>query len=208
MSYCTTTQFAAKLRQILCRAPDYLHSVQSDSAYVDLNRVRALTSADMAYFSVLPEENPLNEAAYYIIKAAREDLLEHLNTGCNELLKSYLLQVNRENQELYTEAYCTQIQRIFIWCLDHPFIYLSHFWLYLIDCLHVTTHYILDQEYFQGALILINNLGLLGQGAVKHGLSTQRLQRLLRTLEVKSEEMGWIHGSRECRQQRHDIEVI
>jgi hypothetical protein len=162
----------------------------------------------MADFSAKPEENPFSEAIYYLIQVAREDLLDHLNLGCNELFKSYLLQVNRDNQEQYTEAYCAQLQRVFIWCLDHPFIYLSHFWLYLIACLNVTAHYILDQEYFQGTLILINNLGFLGQGAVKHGLSTQRLQRLLRTLEVKSEEMGWIHGSRECRQQRHDIEVI
>jgi|GEM_PF-1463291 hypothetical protein len=205
MTYCTTTQLVAKLQQVLCRVPEYL---ACESVYVDLSQLRNLTSVDMADFSATPKDNPFGEAIYYIIQVAREDLLDHLNLGCNELLKSYLLQVNRDNQEQYTEAYCAQLQRIFIWCLDHPFIYLSHFWLHLIDCLKVTVHYILDQEYFQGALIFIKNLGFLGQGAVKHGLSTQRLQRLLRTLEVKSEEMGWIHGSRECHQQRHDIEVI
>lgn len=205
MAYYPINQFVADIQLILSKVPEYL---DTKSDYVDLSKLHHISTNDLANFNLQPPNSPLNEVFLLIIQEAKEEQLDYLTLGCNELLKGYLLQINRDNQELFTEAYFTQLQRICIWTLDHPFIYLSHFWRYLIDCLSTACHYILDQEFFQGALILIDHLGLLGQGAVKHGLSTQRLQRLLRTLEVKAEEMGWIQGARQCRQQRHDIEVI
>ncbi|MDW7674218.1 MAG: hypothetical protein SCK28_06760 [Bacillota bacterium] len=201
----STREFVAKIQQLLIMLPHYL---DTNSDYIDLSMIRHLSTNDIAQFDCLPTDNPLNLVFFYIIEEASNSRLDHLKLGCNEMLKSLVLHVNRDNQELITNAYTEKINLIFIWCLDFPFIYISHFWHYLIDCLYSVTHYILDQEYFDSSLILINHLGSLGQGAVKHGLSTQRLQRVLRTVEVKAEEMSWIQGSRQCRQQRHDIEIV
>lgn len=201
----TTSDFVAKVQQELADVPAYL---AAQSSYIDLSEIQLLTTEHISQFSNKPLNNPLTQVFDYIIQAGVNCRLEQVQLGCNELLKAYTVQINRANQKELSIVYTTQLQYIFLWCLDHPFIYISHLWLYLVDCLKVVAHYILDQEYFEGCLMLIEILGLLGQGAVKKGLSTQRLQRLLRTLEVRAEEMGWITGVRQCRQQRHDIELI
>ncbi len=204
MSNMTNSQLVEYLQKALADVPTYL---AAPSCYMDLANIKHLNSEKISLFHHKPLDNPLQLAFDAIIQAGQSYRLEHVKLGCNELLKAYVSQITKNNQTILTTAYTEKLDQLVIWCLDYQFIYHSHFWRYLIDCLRAVTHYLMEKEFFDACLIFIEHLGILGQGAVKHGLSTQRLQRLLRTLEVRAEELSWIQGSRQCRQQRYDIEI-
>ncbi|WP_429161541.1 hypothetical protein [Desulfitispora alkaliphila] len=193
-----------KLKEELVKVPEF---ISSDSNYIHLSQVDFICEDTIKNTDELPLEDPLVAAFNIIITVSNNNFVDHVELGINELLKSYVEYIDADNQEKISKMYSYRIYLIFIWCINSSFIYTAHIWSYIIETVTPVSHYLLDQEYYNGCKIFWKQLGRLGRGASHSGLSTHRLQRLLRSLEVKAEDIAWIEGSRLCKQLRHELEI-
>lgn len=197
--------FVAEIRSILAQYTfseeqgDYLEI----SAVTDFNGWKIPQSLDQ-----LPPPDPLVDALALILDSMRQGPFELTRYGVNELLLSYLSQVNEENQEACTKKYLQCIYQIFL-CMnsqDYPFQDLL--WEYLSQCFNAISKYLLEHRLADGCQAFLTKVATMGKSAAAQGLHTSSIQHFLHNLEMRAREEGFDELADSAKNYRFNLETF
>lgn len=193
--------FIKKLQEILTMPGDQTKQAK----YLNLKEVDRVNPEDLLQGNDLPPSDPLELAFEMLLKEVQQEHLDKVMLGLNELLKSYLRNLNDHNQAQLTSQYCKRIVYLFRRSLN-TFCYSEEIWDFLSYCFKPVSIYMLQQGFYTACKMFWEYASQMGKLAVKHNLHTDSLQRSLRIFEVFAEENHCQELADFAKNLRHNLE--
>jgi len=194
-------EFIKKLQEILAIPVDKVQ----EQTYLNLKEIEGLSSEDLFREKDLPPNDPIELAFEMLLGEVQLEHLDKVMLGLNEFLKSYLRNLNDQNQEDLTHRYCKRLVYLFRRSLN-TFCYSEEVWDFLSCCFKTVSIYLLQQGLYGACELFWNYASQMGKLAAKHNLHTDSLQRSLRIFEVFAEENGCLDLASHAKNLRHNLE--
>lgn len=195
------TDFIKRLQELLTIPVHETHK----STYLNLNEVEGLQYEDLVRDHDLPPNDPTELAFELILTEVQKEHLDKVISGLNEFLKSYLRNLNRDNQAQLTNQYCKRVVYLFRRSLN-TFCYSEEVWDFLSHSFKPICIYLLQQGLYVACEMFWGFASQMGKLAAKHNLHMDSLQRSLRIFEVFAEENGCQDLASHARNLRHNLE--
>lgn len=181
-------QFHKNITTILARPINFTLK----DAYLDLADLSDYkTALHKEEIDTAPLDNPLIDATSLIVKSMKSCHLTHTKLGINELLKSFLCNIDSDNQEKCAEMYSDFLYELFLYCIQDVFPYTDLLWNYLGNCFHTVSLILVEKGYVNACDILLKKISIMGKVAAQKGLHTSNIQHFLYTLEVRASELNY-----------------
>lgn len=157
---------------------------------------------------IVPPPQPLIQALAIILLTMEQGPFDLTRLGINELLKSYLRQVNKENQGFCTQAYLNCIYQIYLFNLTGDYPFKDLLWEYLSRCFTTVGRFLVEQSLVEGCQIFLNQVSTMGKSAAQKGLHTSSIQSFLHSLEVRAREEGFTELADSAQNHRFNLETF
>jgi len=181
---------------------------QEQEGYLDIsliNRVNESTLQEAKH--KLPPSDPLVNTLALILATMQGGPFDFTRLSINEFLKSYLCQINEENQEACTQKYLNCVYEIYLTMLKgYPFQELL--WEYLSQCFNTISKYLIEQRLAEGCQVFLNKVATMGKSAAGQGLHTSSIQHFLHNLEVRAREEDFVELADSARNHRFNLETF
>lgn len=200
------TVFVRELQEILAAVP-----AGQDHAfvYLDISQSCEIDETKLhESMGQLPPGDPLVKALGRVLSTMKEGPFELTRLGINELIKSYLYRVNKENQEPYTHAYLNCIQQIYLTGAAGNYPFIDLLWEYLSRIFHTVSIFLLDRYLVQACRIFLSKVSSMGRSAAQRGLPTSSIQHFLYNMEIRAHEEGFAELARTAKSHRFNLETF
>lgn len=203
--YYNPASFVARLQKILAEPM----GLEEAGVYLDISTTSQI-DRDVLQTSAqgLPPSQPLIQVLAIILLTMARGPFDLTRLGINELLKSYLQQVNIENQEFYTQAYIDCIYQIYLFNLAGDYPFKDLLWEYLSKCFITVGRFLVEQGLVEGCQIFLNRVSTMGKSAAQKGLHTSSIQSFLHNLEVRAREEGFDELADSAKNHRFNLETF
>ena len=199
-----TALYVEKLREIL-EQPLGL----DNPLYLDLSAAGEITKdALLKAAQEPPRPDPLIRALGLILETMREGPFELTRLGVNELLKSYLLRIAKENEAACTRCYLDCIYQLYLNSLLPQYPYAALFWESLSRCLDTVGRYLIAHNLACSLEFYLKKVAVMGKHAALKGLHTSSIQHLLHNIETWARREGFPELADSARNQRFNLETF
>jgi hypothetical protein len=202
---CNIIDFASAIQELLSRP----FSLEKDGEYLDLAQISSINKELLLKkVNIPPQPNPIAEAVSLVIETMKGCHLTRTKIGINEILKTYLLIINHENEKECTELFSGYLYEIYLYSLQKNYPYTDLLWNYLSNCFHVVSLYLVEAGYVEGCKIFLQQIATMGKMAAQKGLHTSSIQHFLHTLELKAQELGFTEFAAVAKNHRFNLEIF
>lgn len=200
-----TALFVENLQKILSEPLCYRGNPQ----YLDISSSQLIEDERLKEAkNQLPPADPLTKALGLILESMERGPFDLTRFGINELLKSFLLEVNEENQEYCTKCYLNCIYQLYLYGIMEYYPFTDLIWEYLSLCFHTIGIYLLDHQLVKGCQIFLNKVSTMGKLAAQKGLHTSSIQHFLHNLEIRANESGFADLADSAKNYRFNLETF
>lgn len=200
-----TVNFVENLQEILANPL----CLRENSSYLDLSCCKDIKEDELyEQARILPKHDPLTEAIALILETMEKGPFELTRLGINELLKSYLIQVQPDNEELCTECYLNCIYQTYLFSLLDIYPYTDLFWEHLSTCFDTISKYLIMNKLNKGCQVFLNKISIMGKLSAQKGLHTSSIQHFLHNMEIWAREEGFSDLADNAKNNRFNLEVL
>lgn len=195
-----STLFVEELQKILSQplSPE-------DHSYLDLSAAKEV-SLDM--LADVPPADPLTEAVGLILDSMNHGPFELTRLGINELLKSYLSRVSKENERSCTRSYLDCIYQLYLFALLERYPYTDLFWEYLSLCFDTVSRHLVEHKLLVSCQVFLSKVTLMGKWAAQKNLHTNLIQHFLHNMEIWAREEGYLELADSAKNHRFNLETV
>lgn len=180
-----------------------------NNGYLDISDINTVNKDSLQEArNILPADDPLTNALGLILTTMHQGPLVVTKMAINELLKSYLFQINNENQEACTQKYLTCVYEVFLVMITQNYPYQELLWEYLSQCFNTISSYLIKQRLVDGCQAFLDKVAAMGKSAAQHGLHTSTIQHFLHNLEVRAQEQEFTELADSAKNHRFNLETF
>lgn len=196
--------FVGKLQEILDQSP-----CLDNSRYLDLTRTVETTRELLQNEAKKPPlSDPLIRVLGLILESMDNGPFEMTRLGINELLKSYLVRVNGENEAACTRCYLDCIYQLYLYSLLDSYPYTELFWESLSRCFDPVSRYLIENKLIHSCEVFLIKVSSMGKRAALKGLHTSSIQHYLHNIEIWAREEGFPDLADSARNHRFNLETF
>lgn len=200
-----TITFVENLQKVLSQTL----CLNENPLYIDLSIHNEITKEMLEqYRGQLPPSDPLTQALALILATMEKGPFELTRLGINELLKSYIFVVQKENEEVCTRSYLNCIYQIYLFGLSEHYPYTDIFWENLILCFDTISRYLINQSLLKASQVFLNKVSTMGKRAAQQGLHTSSIQHSLHNMEIWAREEGFEELADSAKNHRFNLETF
>lgn len=201
----TTTQFIKELKAIMTQPL----CLSKSPAYLDIAFDKNISS-EMLYSDecFLPPNDPLIQIQAVILQTMQSGPFEYTRLGINELLKSYLKCVNKENAEPCTRCYFEGLYQLYLFSLLESYPYTELFWEYFNQCFDSVGNYLIKNMLVFACEEFLHKVSLMGTKAAQKNLPTGSLQHTFHKIEIWARTNGFFELADKAKNYRFNLEII
>ncbi len=200
-----TIHFVENLQKILT-SPLCL---QENSGYLDLSCCKDIKEEELyKQAGNLPQYDPITEALALILETMEKGPFELTRLGINELLKSYLIQVQPDNEEPCTKCYFECIYQTYLFSLLDIYPYTDLFWEYISTCFDTISKYLIMHKLNKGCQVFLDKISIMGKLSAQKGLHTSSIQHFLHNMESWAREEGFDELADNAKNNRFNLEAF
>lgn len=201
----TTTQFIKELKSIMTQPL----CLSKPPVYLDIAYDKKVSS-EMLYSDeyFLPPNDPLIQIQAVILQTMQSGPFEFTRLGINELLKSYLKCVNKENEEPCTRCYFEGIYQLYLFGLLESYPYTELFWEYLNQCFDSVSDFLIKHMLVYACQEFLSKVSLMGKKAAQKNLPTGSLQHSFHKIEIWARTNGFLDLADNAKNYRFNLEII
>jgi len=197
--------YIGEIQRIL--AP-YTFTTEQDG-YLDISQINTVNEQTLQEaINQLPPADPLVNVLSMIRSAMLGSPFALTRFGINELLKSYLNQINKENQEACTQKYLDIVFEIYLCMIAPGYPFQELLWEYLSQCFNTISKYLIEHCLVDGCQVFLNKVATMGKSAAGHGLHTSSIQHFLHNLEIRAREEGFLELADSAKNHRFNLETF
>lgn len=199
-----TALFVWKLQEILDQ-PLCLDNPR----YLDLSVTKEATKELLQNAANQPPlSDPLIRVLGLILETMTKGPFELTRLGVNELLKSYLSRVQKENEAPCTRCYLDCIYQLYLYSLLEHYPYPDLFWESLSRYFDAVSRYLIENKLADSCEIFLKKVSAMGKFAALKGLPTSSLQHFLHNIEIWAREEGFPELADSARNHRFNLETF
>lgn len=200
-----TTNFVQELQKILSEPL----CLEGNPDYLDLSIHKDITDQKLEPATAeFPPSDPLIKALGMTLHTMERGPFELTRLGINELLKSYLYQVNKDNEDSCTKCYLNCIYQIYLYGILESYPYRDLFWEYLSLCFDTISKYLIEQKLIMACQVFLNKISAMGKWAAQKGLHTSSIQHFLHNMEIWAREEGFDELADSAKNHRFNLETF
>ncbi|MFZ5944322.1 MAG: hypothetical protein ACOYVD_09445 [Bacillota bacterium] len=197
--------FASNIKELLSQTFNF----NKETKYLDLAEVTTLDKELLLKLDkISPEQHPVAEAKFLIIKTMKDCNLTQTKIGINELLKAFLKTIEKDNEKICTETFTECIFEIYLYSLQKDYPFTDLVWSYLSNCFHVVSQFLVEEGYVAGCEIFLQHIAAMGKTAAQKGLHTSSIQHFLHTLEMRAQELELPELAAVAKNHRFNLEIF
>jgi len=155
-----------------------------------------------------PLSDPLIRALGLILETMTKGPFELTRLGVNELLKSYLVRVQKENETACTRCYLDCICQLYLYSLLEHYPYTDLFWECLSQYFDTVSRYLIENKLTDSCEVFLKKVSAMGKCAAQKGLHTSSVQHFLHNMEVWAREEGFPELADIARNHRFNLETF
>lgn len=183
--------------------------IEGNPQYLDLSLSKEIDDDQLVQFSKqCPTPDPLTDALSLVLTTMRWGPFEYTRLGINEILKSFLIHIQEDNQEDCTKCYMTCIYQIYLSGLLDEYPYTDLFWEYLSQCFDTVSKYLIEHKLDKGCQIFLNQVSKMGKWAAQKGLHTSSIQHFLHNMEIWARKDGFFELADSAKNHRFNLETF
>lgn len=200
-----TCSFVKELQSVLSQPL----CLEGNPTYLDISITKEITDEDLNKSKEnCPITDPLTTALSMVLDTMRWGPFQYTSLGINELLKSYLLQIQDNNQEDCTKCYMSCIYQIYLAGILKEYPYTDLFWEHLSQCFDTVSKYLIQHKLNKGCQVFLNKVSKMGKRAAQKGLHTSSIQHFLHNMEIWAREEGFIELADSAKNHRFNLETF